>query len=155
MINNQAINFPQDKLSGLEGLQQAQQFETGRLSSVRSAEDAQQFSQSLASYRERGISPVSNASPVAPASDMAHVSSSDGSNSIGARLMSGLSDLSSTMASKHKQVSALLEKATTSGDDKMMLKAMFAMSEYTQQAQMTVKVVAKASTSLDQLTRLQ
>ncbi len=114
---------------------------------VSSTADAQRFSQALAMHRE--------------AQGAAHQTSVNGvggvgeSKSIGNQMLAGLTDMSARLKSDHKQVSRLIEKASVGGDDNMMMKAMLALTDYQQRVQIVSKVVSKAATSMDSLTRLQ
>jgi hypothetical protein len=114
---------------------------------VSSTADAQRFSQALAIHREaQGAAHQTSASNVSAVGD---------TKSIGQQMMAGLSDMSARLKSDHKQVSNLIEKATVGGDDNMMMKAMLALTDYQQRVQIVSKVVSKAATSMDSLTRLQ
>jgi Type III secretion basal body protein I, YscI, HrpB, PscI len=115
---------------------------------VSSTADAQRFSQALAIHREaQGAAHQTNAAN--------EVGSVGHSKSIGSQMMAGLSDMSARLKSDHKQVSNLIEKATVGGDDNLMMKAMLALTDYQQRVQIVSKVVSKAATSMDSLTRLQ
>jgi hypothetical protein len=114
---------------------------------VSSTADAQRFSQALAMHREaQGAAHQTSASNVGAVGD---------SRSIGSQMMAGLTDMSSRLKADHKQVSTLIEKATVGGDDNLMMKAMLALTDYQQRVQIVSKVVSKAATSMDSLTRLQ
>ncbi|MBB3121935.1 EscI/YscI/HrpB family type III secretion system inner rod protein [Pseudoduganella violacea] len=57
---------------------------------------------------------------------------------------------------RHQQyVSRLLERATASADSMQMMKAMMALNDYQLRVQTISKVVSKASSSVDSLTKLQ
>lgn len=114
----------------------------GQPAGLSTSADAQRFGQTLSAYRERAAGPV-DASPAREA------------DSIGRRLVSELSDMSGRLKADHKYVSSMIEKATVGGDDAMMMKAMMALSDYQQRVQIVSKTVAKAASSLDQLTKLQ
>jgi Type III secretion basal body protein I, YscI, HrpB, PscI len=114
---------------------------------VSSSADAQQFSQSMSAARERFSD--ANQAGSGPVKGIGE------SKSIGNQLMSGLSDMSVRLKSDHKQISTMLQKATVGGDDAMMMKALLALGDYQQRVQIVSKVVSKAASSLDQLTRLQ
>ena len=132
-VTNSALNSTRGT-HGVENLQ---------ASHASSPSDAQQFAQSLAKFKDNGVSQVSN------------VSSADQSNSLGARVMSNVAELSSRLAEEQKKVSAMIEKATKTNDSFLMMNAMHALSTYNQHAQMATKTVAKAATGLETLTRLQ
>jgi Type III secretion basal body protein I, YscI, HrpB, PscI len=76
-------------------------------------------------------------------------------NTIGNKLINGLEDISGKLKSDHRNISRQIELAVDTGDDRMMMKAMMAVSDYQQRVQMVSKTVSKAGSSLDQLTKLQ
>lgn len=112
--------------------------------SATSSADAQRFSQALAAHKSMAAQPAASPS----------VSGAD-SNSIGKKLVSGLSEMSGRLKADHKHVSSMIEKATVGGDNTMMMRAMMALNDYQQRVQIISKTVTKAAASLDQLTRLQ
>lgn len=79
----------------------------------------------------------------------------DQTQSISQKLVSGLQDMSGRLQADHRNISRLIETAAQTGDDRAMMKAMLALADYQQRVQMMSKSVAKAGSSLDQLTRLQ
>ncbi len=140
----QISNLSAAKTGSLQGAQQIRAFETPGSAPVTSSADAQRFSQALSSYK----------SQQAQAAGLS--SNTNGiQNSIGSRMVNGLSDMASRLKADHKVVSSLIEKATVGGDDALMMKAMMALGDYQQRVQIVSKTVAKAASSLDQLTRLQ
>ena len=135
------------KTGSLQQLQQLRGQELSGSTPVASSADAQRFAQALSTYKSQQSQAAAGLSPT----DKAHASS----NSIGSRLVTGLSDMASRLKADHKVVSSLVEKATVGGDDALMMKAMMALGDYQQRVQIVSKTVSKAASSLDQLTRLQ
>jgi hypothetical protein len=114
---------------------------------VSSTADAQRFAQSMSAARENfAQANQSSAAPVARVGE---------SKSVGNQLMSGLSDLSGKLKGDHKHISNMIEHATMNGDPGAMTKAMTLLADYQTRVQLVSKVISKASTSLDSLTRLQ
>lgn len=100
--------------------------------------DAAQFRQAL--ERQQAIS----APPGAPREP-----------SLGQVLASRTAGLAGELKKDQQNVSRLLEKATVSGDSMQLMRAMLALNDYQLRVQTVSKVVSKASTSVDSLTKLQ
>jgi hypothetical protein len=75
--------------------------------------------------------------------------------SLGQVIASRASGLAGELKKDQQYVSRLLEKATTSGDSMHLMRAMLALNDYQLRVQTVSKVVSKASTSVDSLTKLQ
>lgn len=78
-----------------------------------------------------------------------------GNAALGDQIMGRASTLAEEMQGDQQYVSKLLETATRSGDSMHLMKAMMAMHDYQTRVQFVSKVVSKAATSVDQLTKLQ
>ncbi|MFC3469365.1 EscI/YscI/HrpB family type III secretion system inner rod protein [Massilia oculi] len=74
---------------------------------------------------------------------------------LGEQIMGRASTLAEEIQGDQQYVSKLLETATRSGDSMHLMKAMMAMHDYQTRVQFVSKVVSKAATSVDQLTKLQ
>lgn len=70
-------------------------------------------------------------------------------------LVKRATDFANDVKHDHLHVSEMLEKAAASGDQETLLKAMRAMTDYEMKVQFISKTVSKASSSIDQLTRMQ
>ncbi|WEF32236.1 EscI/YscI/HrpB family type III secretion system inner rod protein [Pseudoduganella chitinolytica] len=75
--------------------------------------------------------------------------------SLGQAIASRAAGLAGELKKDQQYVSRLLEKATTSGDSMHLMRAMLALNDYQLRVQTVSKVVSKASTSIDSLTKLQ
>jgi len=75
--------------------------------------------------------------------------------SLGQVIAARASGLAGELKKDQQYVSRLLEKATTSGDSMHLMRAMLALNDYQLRVQTVSKVVSKASTSVDSLTKLQ
>lgn len=138
-------NLSAAKTGSLQSSNQIRAFEQSSAVPVSSSAEAQRFAHALSSYKSQSSQAVAGPSSNA----------NGGQNSIGSRLVNGLSDMAGRLKADHKVVSSLVEKATVGGDDALMMKAMMALGDYQQRVQIVSKTVAKAASSLDQLTRLQ
>lgn len=79
-----------------------------------------------------------------------------GSNdSLGEKIVARTSHFASEIQKDQQYVSKLLEQATRTGDSMQLMKAMMALNDYQLRVQLISKTASKASTSIDQLTRLQ
>ncbi|NDP59079.1 MAG: type III secretion protein [Oxalobacteraceae bacterium] len=80
-----------------------------------------------------------------------------GSNttSMSGRLADRATELASEVQKDQQYVSKMLEHATQTGDQMVMMKAMLALNDYQTRVQFVSKTISKASTSVDQLTRMQ
>ncbi len=80
-----------------------------------------------------------------------------GSNkmSMSGQLLNRATDLASEVQKDQQYVSHMLEHATQTGDQMTMMKAMLALNDYQTRVQFVSKTISKASTSVDQLTRMQ
>lgn len=75
--------------------------------------------------------------------------------SLSDKIMARASDLASGVKKDQQHVSTMLEQATRTGDSMQLMKAMMALQEYQMKVQFISKTVSKATSSLDQLTKLQ
>ncbi|MBC7501474.1 MAG: type III secretion protein [Herminiimonas sp.] len=75
--------------------------------------------------------------------------------SLGDRMMNRTSDLATEIKKDQQYVSKLLEQATRSADSMQLMKAMMAMNDYQMRVQFISKAASKATSALDQLTKLQ
>ena len=74
---------------------------------------------------------------------------------LGDQLLGRANSLAEEMQGDQQYVSKLLETATRTGESMHLIKAMMAMQDYQTRVQFVSKVVSKASSSIDQLTKLQ
>lgn len=74
---------------------------------------------------------------------------------MGAQIMGRATAMAEEMQSDQKYVSKMLETATRTGDSMHLMKAMMALNDYQTRVQFVSKIVSKATSSLDQLTKLQ
>lgn len=74
---------------------------------------------------------------------------------LGEQMLGRAATLAEEMKGDQQYVSRLLETATRTGDSMQLMKAMMAMNDYQTRVQFVSKVVSKATSSLDQLTKLQ
>ena len=74
---------------------------------------------------------------------------------MGAQIMGRATAMAEEMQSDQKYVSKMLETATRTGDAMHLMKAMMALNDYQTRVQFVSKIVSKATSSLDQLTKLQ
>lgn len=88
---------------------------------------------------------------------MSHVGSTGatGKQSLGDKIIGRTTNLATELKADQQHVSKLLEQATRSGDEVQLMKAMTALNDYEMRVQFVSKVVAKTTTGIDQLTRLQ
>jgi hypothetical protein len=77
------------------------------------------------------------------------------SESLGSKISAKMSGVATEVQNDQKAVSKMLEKATSTGDSMQLMRAMLALNDYQLRVQTISKVVAKASTSIDSLTKLQ
>ncbi|AIY39651.1 hypothetical protein LT85_0491 [Collimonas arenae] len=75
--------------------------------------------------------------------------------SLGDKIMAHATDLAGDVKQNQVHVSKMLEQATRSGDSASLMKAMLALNDYQTRVQFVSKTVSKATSSLDQLTKLQ
>jgi len=75
--------------------------------------------------------------------------------SLGDKIIGRTTSLATELKADQQHVSKLLEQATRSGDEVQLMKAMTALNDYEMRVQFVSKVVAKTTTGIDQLTRLQ
>jgi len=78
-----------------------------------------------------------------------------GKASLGDKIMTRANSLAGEMKNDQAYVSKLLEQATRTGDSMQLMKAMMALSDYQTRVQFVSKTISKATSSLDQLTRMQ
>ncbi|MET3130429.1 hypothetical protein AAKU55_000682 [Oxalobacteraceae bacterium GrIS 1.11] len=76
-------------------------------------------------------------------------------NSLGERIMTRASGLSEEIKKDQQYISKTLEQATRTGDSMQLMKGMMALSDYQTRIQFISKAVSKATSALDQLTKLQ
>ena len=69
--------------------------------------------------------------------------------------MTRAGDLAGEVKKDQQYVSRMLEQATRSGDSMQLMKAMMALNDYQMRVQFISKTASKATSSLDQLTKLQ
>lgn len=81
--------------------------------------------------------------------------SANNEGSLGNKMMVRASDLASAVKKDQQYVSTMLEQATRSGDSMQLMKAMMALNDYQMRVQFISKTASKATSSLDQLTKLQ
>lgn len=75
--------------------------------------------------------------------------------SLSSRISGRAAELATEVQKDQHYVSKLLEHATATGDQMSMMKAMMALGDYQTRVQFVSKTISKASTSVDQLTRMQ
>lgn len=75
--------------------------------------------------------------------------------SMSGHLANRATELASEVKKDQQYVSKMLEHATQTGDQMVMMKAMLALNDYQTRVQFVSKTISKASTSVDQLTRMQ
>lgn len=83
------------------------------------------------------------------------VSGPDKNASLGQKIATRATDLASEINKDQQYVSKLLENATRTGDSMQLMKAMMALNDYSIRVQTISKTVSKATSSIDQLTKLQ
>lgn len=76
-------------------------------------------------------------------------------NSLGERIMARTNTMAEQVKNDQQHVSKMLEQASRNGDSMQMMKAMMALNDYQMRVQFISKTAAKASSSIDQLTKLQ
>ena len=74
---------------------------------------------------------------------------------LGGQVVSKVQAISEQLRSEQKHISNMVERATVSGDESLMLKAQLALSDHQSRVQIITRVTSKAASSMDQLTRLQ
>jgi len=116
--------------------------------------DASQFSAALQKYQP--VSEVSNKhANVQAAGSIPNNDPANGKGSLGDKILARANTLAGEVKTDQAYVSRLLEQATRTGDSMQMMKAMMALSDYQTRVQFVAKTVSKATSSVDQLTRLQ
>jgi hypothetical protein len=75
--------------------------------------------------------------------------------SLGEKIMTRTTDLASELKHDQQYVSKALEQATRSADSMQLMKAMMALNDYQIRVQLISKTVSKATSSVEQLTKLQ
>jgi len=81
--------------------------------------------------------------------------SGNNEGSLGDKIMVRASDLATAVKKDQQHVSTMLEQATRSGDSMQLMKAMMALNDYQMRVQFISKTASKATSALDQLTKLQ
>jgi len=76
-------------------------------------------------------------------------------NSLGEKIMTRTTNMAEQIKHDQQYVSTMLEQASRNGDSMQMMKAMMALNDYQMRVQYISKTVSKASSSVDQLTKLQ
>lgn len=79
----------------------------------------------------------------------------NGTGSLSEKLAARTTGLASEVQKDQQYVSKLLEQATRTGDSMHLMKAMMAMSDYQIRVQTISKTVSKATSAIEQLTKLQ
>ncbi|OGB25904.1 MAG: hypothetical protein A3I66_12040 [Burkholderiales bacterium RIFCSPLOWO2_02_FULL_57_36] len=75
--------------------------------------------------------------------------------SLGDKIMTRADNLAGEIQKDQQNVSKMLEQATRNGDSLQLTKAMMALHDYQMRVQFISKTASKATSSLDQLTKLQ
>lgn len=75
--------------------------------------------------------------------------------SLGSAIVGRTTHLATEIKQDQQYVSKLLEQATRTGDSMQLMKAMMALNDFQLRVQTVSKVVSKAVTSVDSLTKLQ
>jgi flagellar hook-basal body complex protein FliE len=75
--------------------------------------------------------------------------------SLGSAIVGRTTHLAAEIKQDQQYVSKLLEQATRTGDSMQLMKAMMALNDFQLRVQTVSKVVSKAVTSVDSLTKLQ
>jgi hypothetical protein len=86
-------------------------------------------------------------------SDAPVVSGKD--NSLGHQIATRATSLATEISKDQQHVSKMLEDATRTGDSMQLMKALMALNDYQIRVQTISKTVAKATSSIEQLTKLQ
>lgn len=81
--------------------------------------------------------------------------SDSGKVSLGDKLMERTTNLAGSIQKDQQYVSKLLEQATRTGDSMQLMKAMLALGDYQTRVQTISKTVSKATSAVEQLTKLQ
>jgi len=85
--------------------------------------------------------------------DPAHIKTDNAS--LGSAIVGRTTHLAAEIKQDQQYVSKLLEQATRTGDSMQLMKAMMALNDFQLRVQTVSKVVSKAVTSVDPLTKLQ
>jgi hypothetical protein len=75
--------------------------------------------------------------------------------SLGSAIVGRTTHMAAEIKQDQQYVSKLLEQATRTGDSMQLMKAMMALNDFQLRVQTVSKVVSKAVTSIDSLTKLQ
>lgn len=111
-----------------------------------SAVQANEFARALEVARTHAVTP----DRAAVAHAQAHPESG-----LGGQVVSKVQAISEQLRAEQKHITNLVERATMSGDDSMMMKAQLALADHQSRVQIITRVTSKAASSMDQLTRLQ
>lgn len=76
-------------------------------------------------------------------------------DSLGKQIMGRAHDLASGIMHDQQHVSKMLEQASRTGDSMQLMKAMMALNDYQVRVQTVSKAVSKATSAVDQLTKMQ
>lgn len=116
--------------------------------------DASQFQAAL--QKHQSVAEVGNRSASMPVNgSIPNNEPASGKTSLGDKILARANTLAGEVKADQAYVSRLLEQATRTGDSMQMMKAMMALSDYQTRVQFVAKTVSKATSSVDQLTRLQ
>lgn len=74
---------------------------------------------------------------------------------LGGQVVAKVQGISEQLRAEQKHITNLVERATTTGDESLMLKAQIALADHQSRVQIVTRVTSKAASSMDQLTRLQ
>lgn len=107
--------------------------------------DAAQFRAALERHMHHGDAAKSGPAKLAAANE----------NSLGEKIMARTTTMAEQVRNDQQHVSKMLEQASRNGDSMQMMKAMMALNDYQMRVQFISKTVAKATSSVDQLTKLQ
>ena len=78
-----------------------------------------------------------------------------GAPSLGERMVTRMSELGSGLERERDNISKSLEQASRSGDPLQMMKAVLSLNDYETRTQFIAKVGSKATSAVEQLTKLQ
>lgn len=124
--------------------------------------DGTQFRAALERQMQAGASNASGGSGTNGANGVGGAGNAGGAhrpgkidNSLGDKMIARAGDLAGEVKKDQQYVSKMLEQATRTGDSMQLMKAMMALNDYQMRVQFISKTASKATSSLDQLTKLQ
>lgn len=85
----------------------------------------------------------------------APVARRDGKTGLSDKIIGRATQLAGEIKKDHVHVTKMLETAAATGDQMNLMKAMLALNDYQMRIQFVSKTISKASSSVDQLTRMQ